>query len=116
MEELYAELKLIMSSNLSGLSVVKDKPGYFYLDTKKVDEKGKPYFFGMVKMSAKKVAYHLMPVYCEPSLLEPISAELKKRMQGKSCFNFTKNQPELLEELKTLTASCIDSYKVAGKI
>ena len=31
----------------------------------------------------------LMPVYVNPSLLETMSSALRKRMQGKACFNFT---------------------------
>jgi len=65
----------------------------------------------MVKINKKKVSFHLMPIYCDQSLVESISSELKKRMQGKSCFNFTKSQPELAKELKALTAKCIKSYK-----
>jgi flagellar motor switch protein FliG len=38
-----------------------------------------------------------------PDLLKDISPELKKHMQGKSCFNFKKVEPELLEELDQLT-------------
>jgi len=116
MNEVFDELKIILSSHSSKMVVVKDEPGYYYLDTKKTDAKGKPIFFGMVKSGAKKVSYHLMPVYCEPSLLETISPELKKRMQGKSCFNFAKVQAELFEELKALTKLGVKSFKAAGKI
>jgi len=98
------------------LVVVHDEPGYYYLETSKLDAKGKSIFFGMVKSGAKKVSYHLMPIYCEPSLLKSVSPELKVKMQGKSCFNFNELQPVLFEELKSLTQKCIQSYETAGKI
>ena len=46
-----------------------------------------------------------MPVYVHPSLLQGISPELQKRKQGKSCFNFTRQDDALLGALETLTAA-----------
>jgi hypothetical protein len=43
-----------------------------------------------------------MPVYMHPDLLKGISPELKKHMQGKSCFNFKTVEKSLFDELKTL--------------
>lgn len=56
-----------------------------------------------MKIGAGKVALHLMPLYSQPELLDRISPALKKRMQGKSCFNFTKMDETLLAELAALT-------------
>ena len=44
-----------------------------------------------------------MPVYGDPRLLADLSPELRKRMQGKSCFNFTRVDEGLLTELTDLT-------------
>ena len=44
-----------------------------------------------------------MPVYVEPSLLDGISPGLRRRMQGKSCFNFAKVDEALFAELEDLT-------------
>jgi len=49
------------------------------------------------------VSFHLMSVYASPELLGKTSPELKKRMQGKSCFNFKQVDKKLFSELKTLT-------------
>lgn len=58
-------------------------------------------------MSKKsQVAFHLMPVYRDPDLLDDLNESLLKRMQGKSCFNFTKVDDALLSELADLTACC----------
>ncbi len=43
-----------------------------------------------------------MPVYGCPELLNGLSADLKKRMQGKACFNFTAIDEQLLSELSKL--------------
>jgi len=45
-----------------------------------------------------------MPVYMHPELLKRVSPELKKRMQGKSCFNFSSVEPALFKELTALIA------------
>ena len=44
-----------------------------------------------------------MPIYVQPSLLDDISPALKRRMQGKSCFNFAKVDEPLFAELEALT-------------
>lgn len=57
-----------------------------------------------------------MPVYKNPSLLDNISDELKQRMQGKSCFNFKKNDPGLIKELVLLTKDSFEDYIKQDKI
>ena len=52
-----------------------------------------------------------MPVYMYPQLLKDVSPELKKRMQGKSCFNFKKVEPELFRELAELTRKGAEKFK-----
>ncbi|HSQ25437.1 MAG TPA: hypothetical protein VLN44_13520, partial [Pyrinomonadaceae bacterium] len=49
------------------------------------------------------VSFYLMSVYASPDLLKTMSPELKRRMQGKSCFNFKEVDRKLFGELKTLT-------------
>lgn len=55
-------------------------------------------FFQQPDMSS-----HLMPVYMCTELLNTISLELKKRMQGKACFNFKEVDEKLFQELAALT-------------
>jgi hypothetical protein len=57
------------------------------------------------------VSFYLMPVYMYPDLLQDISPELKKRMQGKSCFNFKKVEPNLFEELAVLTRKSVEKFQ-----
>jgi hypothetical protein len=60
------------------------------------------------------VSFHLMPVYVEPKLLSALSPELKKRMQGKSCFNFKQIDRALFKELAALTEAGYVSYQQQG--
>ena len=71
-------------------------------------------FFGSVFIKKRYVSFHLMPVYVSPPLLENISDALRKRMQGKSCFNFTKADKELFRELADLTAAGHAFYQEKG--
>jgi hypothetical protein len=45
-----------------------------------------------------------MPLYMCPVLIKSISSALRKRMQGKTCFNFkAEPEPELISDLTRLT-------------
>jgi hypothetical protein len=61
-------------------------------------------YFGMVRLGKAYVSFHLLPLYMNQSLSGTISPALKKRMQGKACFNFkTAPNAALLTELERLT-------------
>ena len=64
--------------------------------------------------SAKQHAYisfYLMPIYSNPELLGKMSDDLRRRMQGKSCFNFTQLEPELFAELEQLVHAGFACYE-----
>lgn len=87
-QAIFLRLKSLFNPFASNLVVVTDSDTTFYADTPFTQKNKKPMFFGSVMVNKGYVAFHLMPVYCFPELLKDISPELKKRMQGKSCFNF----------------------------
>jgi len=45
-----------------------------------------------------------------PDLLKNISPELKKHMQGKSCFNFKRVEKSLFDELSQLTRQGFERF------
>ena len=57
------------------------------------------------------IRFFLLPMYAHPELLEGISPELRKRMQGKACFNFTKVDETLFAELEALTARTVPGFR-----
>jgi len=64
-----------------------------------------------VRLGKAYVSFHLMPLYMSPVLTKSISPALKKRMQGKTCFNFkTDPGPELIAELKRLTEAALKHW------
>ncbi|ALJ28269.1 hypothetical protein AOT14_18920 [Stenotrophomonas acidaminiphila] len=100
----------------SSLSVVHDDPEHFYANCARSDAKGKAQFFCAIKVSGRKHLFHFMPVYDFPELIDTISPALKKRMQGKSCFNFDTIEPPLMTELSGLVKQGANRYKAAGKL
>lgn len=62
------------------------------------------------------VSFHLMPVYGDPALLESISPELRKRRQGKSCFNFKMLVEGLLPELQALAQKGFERFRQASLV
>lgn len=104
----FAALKPVLTQYETRTSVKADSPTEYTLVTKSASpfpqHKGEPLFFGSVRLGKAYVSFHLMALYMCPSLNEGILPALKKRMQGKACFNFKRNpEPELVEELKRLT-------------
>jgi hypothetical protein len=71
-------------------------------------------YFAGVTLGKRYVSYHLMPVYTEPSLLDGASPELRRRMQGKSCFNFTRVDEDLFDELDRVTGRGRAQYAEDG--
>lgn len=74
------------------------------------DRVGRPLSVAGVQINRSYVSYHLMPLYMNPLLQKAVPPALKKRMQGKACFNFTSIDPELLQALRALTADAIASF------
>ena len=77
---------------------------------------GREMWFGSARIGKRYVSYHLMPIYAFPDLLDTMSPALKKRMQGKSCFNFTHVDDQLFTELEVLTERGYERFKQEGFI
>ena len=110
----FTELRSIMAPYATKLDPKKDDPSELYVDTKHIQKNKKPLFFGAVQVKKSFVSFHLMPVYLKPELLAGVSPELKARMQGKSCFNFTQVDKPLFKQLAALTKAGFASYKEQG--
>ena len=107
----FASLSRMLRKHASGMSIKVDEPGNFYIELPAATSKAKPKFFGAVQTKKSYVSYHLMPVYEDPALLSGISDALRKKMQGKSCFNFTVDDSLLFKELDALTKKCAAAAK-----
>jgi hypothetical protein len=114
-DALFAVLKPVLKKYANRLVVKVDTPGEYTLVTKSPSpfpqHKGHPLEFGSVRVGKAYVSFHLMPIYMSTVLTQSISPALKKRMQGKSCFNFkTEPEPELISDLTRLTEAALKDW------
>jgi hypothetical protein len=96
----FKELKSIFKPYVKKMAVSQDDEQCYMLDTRFIMKNKQPLCFGGVRLGKNYVSFYLMSVYASPELLKNISPELKKRMQGKSCFNFKEVDKKLFAELK----------------
>jgi hypothetical protein len=106
----FSVLRDVLARHEERLSVSADSPTEYTVLTQTASpfpqHKGHPMYFGSVRLGKAYVSFHLMPLYMCPKLTRLISPALKKRMQGKTCFNFTASpEPQLLQELESLTVA-----------
>jgi hypothetical protein len=109
-------LKSVLAKYADRLAVKADTPAEYTLVTKTASpfpqHKGQPMYFGSVRLGKAYASFHLMPIYMCPTLTRSISPSLKKRMQGKTCFNFKTNPPpELIAELDRLTGAALKQWR-----
>src|SRR3972149_5445749 len=106
----FANLKAILIPFSSKLIVKADTATGYSLDGPYSQKWKKELFFGAAQVKKNYVSFYLMPVYMCPDLLKYISPELKKHMQGKSCFNFKKIESPLFAELTQLTKQGFERF------
>jgi hypothetical protein len=83
-----ARLRRILEPHRRDFEVTQDGPGGVSLYLKGLADKPYGYVAG-VRPGKRYVSYYLMPFYAFPEMLEDASPQLRRRMQGKSCFNFS---------------------------
>lgn len=102
-EAVEARLRQILEPYRRELSVTTEGPGGMVLELPGFE--GKPWgYVAGTKIGKSYVSFHLMSVYTDPELMASMSPALRKRMQGKSCFNFTKVDEPLMAELDVVAA------------
>lgn len=101
--EVFTKLKAIFQPYVKKMDVAQDTQTYYLLNTRHIMKNKQPLCFGGVRLGKAYVSFYLMSVYAWPDLLKSMSPELKKRMQGKSCFNFKEEDEKLFKELAKLT-------------
>ncbi len=99
---IYAHLRAILRPYAEKLTLTLDTPTGISIDGPYSEAWKKPLFFASAQIKKNYVSFYLMPVYMFPDLLQGISPELRNHMQGKSCFNFKRVEPDLFQELTEL--------------
>ncbi len=108
--EVFDRLKGIFKPYARKMDVSYDTRAYYLLNTRHIMKNKQPLCFGGVRRGKNYVSFYLMSVYASPDLLKGMSPELKKRMQGKSCFNFKEVDRKLFGELAKLTKAGAEKF------
>jgi hypothetical protein len=109
------ELRAILEPLRSKLVATRDRPGDLALEIPGLE--GKPWgYVAGIRRGKRYVSYYLMSVYADPAIATGMSPELRRRMQGKSCFNFTRVDEPVFEELGRITVATFEPQlaKAAG--
>ena len=124
-DSIFAKLRAILRKHAGTLRVKEDTAGCYCLEGPagpatlrawggKMKRPTIP--VAWVQIGKAYVSYHLMALYGSAPLSEGLSAELKARRQGKTCFNFKKEDETLFNELDQLTGKGIAGFRKAGFI
>ena len=103
--KVFGRLKAIFQPYAKKMDAAYDTRAYYLLNTRHIMKNKQPLCFGGVRLGKNYVSFYLLSVYACPDLLKNMSPELKKRMQGKSCFNFKEVDEKLFKELAELTST-----------
>ncbi len=112
--EVFARLRGILVPYAPKMVVVKDDDTWYYLDTTITGPNKKPVMFAATRRGKAYVSFYLMCVYGNKKLMAEMSPELKKRMQGKSCFNFTAVDETVFRELAGLARAVAEWFHSGG--
>jgi hypothetical protein len=97
--------------------VLHDEPHRYYLGTHEVRAKdGYRTWFGGVEIKKTYVSAHVIPVYVYPELLVSAPESLRKRMQGKSCFNFAREEEALFAQFDALLQAGAARFAKDGRL
>ena len=111
---IFVRLRKILEPYSKRLAVTADDPDHYCLEVPFSPKFKKAFPVAWVKISKAYVSYHYMPVYMFPKLRDCMSAPLRARMQGKSCFNFKVLDEALFKELAKVTAEGFAMSRKAG--
>ena len=112
LDETFATLRGMLAAHSKRLIVIVDRPGDYQVGSRTMKDRiGRPLYFAGVKTGKNYVSYHVMPLYMKPELLKIVPPSLKKRMQGKACFNFTTVERDQLKELAAVTKAGIAAFR-----
>jgi hypothetical protein len=104
-----ARLREILQPLRSRLVATRDRPGDLALEIPGLE--GKPWgYVAGIRRGKRYVSYYLMSAYADPKVMESMTPELRRRMQGKSCFNFTHVDEPLFEELGRITETTFEPH------
>ena len=113
--KVYLRLRPILEPYMPEMVAMQDNDRGLYLNTRSIMKNKQPLFFASIAINKNYVSFHVFPVYMYPDLLDKVG-DLKKRMQGKSCFNFRKLSEEQVAGMWALVEAGHKRLKAEGDI
>jgi hypothetical protein len=107
----FLSLRAILERNAGKLTVSENSSTRYCLEGGSHPKHKTPMPIAWVGIGKRYVSFHHMGLYTRPDLLKGVSTQLKSRMQGKSCFNFTSVDEQLFTELEALTVSTLEAFR-----
>ena len=104
-----ARLRTILEANTDGMKLTDEPNGAAKLE--RLPATSPQDYVAGTRIGKTYVTYYFMPVYALPEMAADMSPDLRRRMHGKGCFNFTRVDETLFAELATLTARGIARYR-----
>ncbi|MHA2104186.1 MAG: hypothetical protein ACW981_12225 [Candidatus Hodarchaeales archaeon] len=122
LDEIFLGIKKVLEKRSEGLTATekyidsntKDKHSFHLYGNKEVslyNKKPQKTYIGGVIQQKNYVSFYLLPVYSHPELKKNIDPDLKKYLKGKSCFNITKADENLLENIEEALDMGIKKYQ-----
>ncbi len=113
-QAVFERLRSYLAPHARDLVVSADEPGRYSLDFPPPPSHPMGVLAAAAQVGKSYVSYHLMPVYMYPELLDGLSDNLRRRMQGKSCFNFTRLDEPTFVERARLTRQGLERLAAEG--
>jgi hypothetical protein len=107
----FTALRQLLESYRGNLAVQTDKPGNYHLECPSILHRRKPLYFAGIRTNKNYVSFHLLYMYYNSAANKALSPALRKRMQGKACFNFTAVDEDCFAELGRLIGDGLKIYK-----
>jgi hypothetical protein len=104
-------LREILEPLRGRLVATRDRPGDLALEIPGLEGQPWGYVAGL-RRGKRYVSYYLMSAYADPKVATSMSPELRRRMQGKSCFNFTHVDEPLFAELARITQTTFEPHLI----
>jgi hypothetical protein len=123
LNEIFLEIRKILEKHSEGFTVTEkyvdskaedNKPSFHLYGNKEVslyNKKPQKTYIGGVIQQKNYVSFYLLPVYSHPELRKKIDSDLKKYLKGKSCFNISKADENLLENIEKSLDMGIKKYQ-----
>ncbi len=117
--EIQDTLKRLLKTQTPPLKVRKDNEATFEVAGTKEAMQGKQkvdgYYFASVVPKPKDIRLYFFPIYTHVDEYN-ISSELKKCLEGKSCFHIKKLSPEMEQEIDSMIKKGVELYIKDGVI